>query len=211
LPTGCETCPKAAASARGAAQKKWGPALLPSPTAPSKGFAGVRFVPLAPSRRKSLGPPRSLRTRSGDASVSTDCPVSRAASPNVGSWTALRPFHSLSSGSAVASRITGSGPKTFRLFTVPLRRFQSSPRLGFRRPSCEAPWPSFSFSPVPAFRFGPGKPVPLRSATNRPFAALLGTIVLRAALTVSCETVRPAAARRSSLPAPLAGFASKIL
>ena len=48
-------------------------------------------------------------------------------------------------------------------------------------------------------------------ATNRPFAALLGIIVFRAALTTPLRGIRPAAVRQSSLPAPLAGFASKIL
>lgn len=52
---------------------------------------------------------------------------------------------------------------------------------------------------------------PARSATVRPFAALLGTFPSRAALTCSCEPARPAAVRRKSLPAPLAGFALKIL
>jgi hypothetical protein len=28
------------------AQKKWGPALLPAPTAPSEGFAGIRNLVL---------------------------------------------------------------------------------------------------------------------------------------------------------------------
>jgi hypothetical protein len=48
-------------------KQKWGPALLPGPTAPSVGFAGVRDLgrsgPKAPSTR-----PRSWRTSSGVAS-----------------------------------------------------------------------------------------------------------------------------------------------
>jgi len=56
-----------ARNAGACAQKKWGPALLPAPTAPRHGFAGVRNLgqsgPKAPPTR-----PRSWRTSSGVAS-----------------------------------------------------------------------------------------------------------------------------------------------
>ena len=55
------------ASRRSCHKRKWGPALLPVPTAPSKGYAGVRN--LGSAEPKLLGPRfRSLRTRSGVAS-----------------------------------------------------------------------------------------------------------------------------------------------
>jgi hypothetical protein len=69
-----------------------------------------------------------------------------------------------------------SGPKTLAPLTRSLRRFRSSPPLRVRRSLAKALLPSFGFSPVPASRFGLGKPVPARSATYRPFAALLGMI-----------------------------------
>ncbi len=90
----------------------------------------------------------------------------------------------------------GLGPR-LRFELAALRR---TPRL-----------PSLGLGPGPASLAFPGKPVPAQVATNRPFAALLGTIVFRAALITPLRGTRPAAVRRSSLPAPLAGFASKIL
>lgn len=96
--------------------------------------------------------------------------------------------------------------------TVRLRRSWSSPPL------------RISFTPKSAASFQASVPVldlllslslasqfQLQVATNRPFAALLGMVVFRAALITPLRGTRPAAVRRSSLPAPLAGFASKIL
>ena len=50
------------------AQKKWGPALLPAPTAPSEGYAGVRN--LVQTRRPATRS-RSWLTSSGVASHRT--------------------------------------------------------------------------------------------------------------------------------------------
>jgi hypothetical protein len=164
----------------------------------------------APSRRKSFSHPRSWLARSGVASVSMGCPVSRAPSPALRSW---RPLRATTRILPAVPTLSGSQAPVRRPLprSTPLRRSWSSPPPDRFRLLAERL--RSGFGPVLDLRLKStlASQEPTRSATNRPFTALLGTVVFRAALTTPLRGIRPAAVRRSSLPAPLAGFASKIL
>lgn len=81
---------------------------------------------------KSFSVPRSLRTRSGVASVSIGCPVSRALPRGFRSVPALQPFRRFHPALPALSGSLGAGPKTFASLTVRLRRSWSSPPLRTR-------------------------------------------------------------------------------
>jgi len=187
--------------------EKWGPALLPSPTAPRQ------VLPVfAPSENAVPKNDALIHPDPGAPAQASRRSQSAARSPE------LFPEHSreepcdpsLVRPALPRLPIIRASPKTLAVDRSP-RRFRS---LSFR---CRRPLPCGSdhlqrrSGPTPASRYDPGKPGSIRSATVCPFAALLGTFVFRAALTSSCELARLAAVRRTSLPAPLAGFAPEIL
>jgi hypothetical protein len=166
------------------AKQKWGPALLPSPTAPS-----MRLPVFASCRKlhpegKGFSHPRSLSTRSGVASVSIGCPVSRALPRGFRPGPALRPFHRVHPALPALSGSNERRSEDLCSFTVRLRRSWSSPPLRIRCVPKNAATFQASVSVLDLLlSLSLASQFQCKVATNRPFAALLGIIVFRAALT----------------------------
>ena len=149
--------------------------MLPSPTAPSWG------LPVFGSCRRLHPEGRALALHDPCAPAQASR-RSRSAARSPGLFPRIsapgRPcgLHSLPSGSAVASRIIGSGPKTFAL--SPFRFGGPGPRLRLyattflRKHPAQASVQSWTRLPHPVL----ASQFQLRSATYRPFAALLGMI-----------------------------------
>lgn len=188
-----------------------GPGIAAEPHCAEREIAGLRFLP-------TLHPEGKASAVHDPCALAQASRRSRSAARSPGLFPAAsalvrpRAFPSRPPGSAGAFRIDRhwSEDHCFPHRSAPtVLVLASASNLLRSEERCNLP--SLGLGPGPASLAFPGKPVPAQVATNRPFAALLGTIVFRAALITPLRGTRPAAVRRSSLPAPLAGFASKIL
>ena len=170
----------------GGAGTEMGPGIAAEPHCAELEFAGLRFVPRlrpegeAPAIRDPCSPAQASR-RSRSAAQSPGL-LPRISAPK----RTLRPTRRLHPAlpSPPGSSLRSEDPRS-----MPFRFGGPGPRLGLVPTlPCGSVFPVPRSSPVPTSRFGPGKPVPARSATVRPFAALLGMIGLSRCPEIPCGT-----------------------
>ncbi len=160
-----------------------GPGIAAEPHCAEREIAGVRFLP-------TLHPEGKASAVHDPCALAQASRRSRSAARSPGLFPAAFALVRPCGLSVASTRLCRRFPDRSALVRGPLlpSPFGSDgpgPRLRFEFAALRRVprFPSLGSGPGPASLAIPGKPVPAQVATNRPFAALLGTIVLRAALT----------------------------